>query len=71
MTADLIARSHRVSPSASPVAGSSDEAIQSVLKAVIPGWREAPGFDVQLHIRESITTIGRMDSGPPLSRLPE
>jgi hypothetical protein len=28
---------------------------------VIPGWREAPGFDVQLHIRESIATVVVMD----------
>jgi hypothetical protein len=38
---------------------------------VIPGWREAPGFDVQLHIKESMTSIVSMDSGQPLSRFPE
>jgi hypothetical protein len=31
---------------------------------VIPGRRGAPSFDVQLHIRESITTLVSMDSGP-------
>ena len=32
---------------------------------VIPGRAEGASFDVQLHIRESITTIGSMDSGQP------
>jgi hypothetical protein len=36
------------------------------LQSVIPGHREAMSFDVQLHIRESITTIVSMDSGQPL-----
>jgi len=30
---------------------------------VIPGRRKAASYDVQLHIGESITTIGSMDSG--------
>jgi hypothetical protein len=33
-------------------------------QAVIPERYEASNYDVQLHIGESITTIGRMDSGP-------
>jgi hypothetical protein len=38
--------------------------IVAVIAFVIPGWREAPG-------PESTTTIVSMDSGQPLSRLPE
>ena len=34
-----------------------------ILASVIPGQREAASFDVQLHTRESKTTIGSMDSG--------
>ena len=34
-----------------------------ILASVIPGQRGAASFDVQLHTRESITTIGNMDSG--------
>src|SRR4030081_3729377 len=34
-----------------------------ILASVIPGQRGAASFDVQLHTRESITTIGSMDSG--------
>ena len=32
---------------------------------VIPGRAEGASFDVQLHIRKSITTIGSIDSGQP------
>ncbi len=40
--------------------------------AVIPGRRETASYDVQLHIRESITTIVSMDSGlPRYARAPE
>ncbi|MFL6789629.1 MAG: hypothetical protein ACJ8EE_00425 [Bradyrhizobium sp.] len=35
---------------------------------VIPGRRNAASFDVQLHIRESVTTIVSMDSGPAPSK---
>src|SRR5712672_1053704 len=35
-----------------------------VTTSVVPGQNEATSFDLQLHIRESITTIVRVDSGP-------
>jgi hypothetical protein len=35
---------------------------------VIPGRRKAASYDVQLHIRESITMIGSMDSSRQAKR---
>jgi hypothetical protein len=38
---------------------------------VIPGRVEDANYDVPLHIGESMTTIGRMDSGFSLRENPE
>jgi hypothetical protein len=42
-----------------------------LLSLVIPGRDEVASYDVQLHIRESITTIVSMDSGSSLRDAPE
>ena len=43
----------------------SEQQSKPGLSVVIPGRDEVASFDVQLHIRESITTIVSMDSGQP------